>query len=92
MQVAEPFVAKVRDPVVPIGDKIKVSDVMAIVTLATAILINVIAVPIGYATLLLAGIVKVRALLSATGWNMCLPESDNTRVYAADCEFCGILR
>ena len=47
MHVAEPFVAKVREPVVPADDKVNVSDVMAIVTLATAMLINVIAVPMG---------------------------------------------
>ena len=67
MQVADPFVAKVREPEVPAGDKVKVSVVIAIVTLATAILMNVIAVPTGKATLLLAGIVNVLALLSATG-------------------------
>jgi len=67
MHVADPFVAKVRDPEVPAGDKVKVSVVIAIVTLATAILMNVIAVPTGKATLLLAGIVNVLALLSATG-------------------------
>ena len=67
MHVAEPFVAKVREPVVPAGDKVNVSDVIAIVTFATAILMNVIAVPMGYATELLAGIVNVRALLSPTG-------------------------
>lgn len=67
MQVAEPFVAKVREPEVPAGDKVRVSVVMAIVMFATAMLINVIAVPTGKATLLLAGIVNVRALLSATG-------------------------
>jgi hypothetical protein len=47
IQVAEPFVAKVREPVVPAGDKVNVSVVMAIVTFATAMLINVIAVPMG---------------------------------------------
>jgi hypothetical protein len=47
MQVAEPFCAKVREPVVPADDKVNVSDVIAIVTLAAAMLINVIAVPIG---------------------------------------------
>jgi uncharacterized protein YggT (Ycf19 family) len=47
MQVADPFVAKVREPVVPAGDKVNVSVVMAIVTFATAMLINVIAVPMG---------------------------------------------
>ena len=67
MQVADPFVAKVREPEVPAEDKVRVSVVMAIVTLATDILINVTAVPTGKATLLLAGIVNVLALLSATG-------------------------
>ena len=47
MQVAEPFCAKVREPVVPADDKVNVSDVIAIVTFAAAMLINVIAVPIG---------------------------------------------
>ncbi len=80
MQVAEPFVAKVREPVVPADDSVNVSEVIAIVTLAAAMLMNVIAVPMGYATELLAGIVNVRALLSAAGWNMCLPASAKTRV------------
>jgi hypothetical protein len=47
MQVADPFVAKVREPVVPAGDKTSVSVVIAIVTFATAMLINVMAVPMG---------------------------------------------
>ena len=47
MQVADPFVAKVRDPDVPAGDKVNVSVVIAIVTFATAMLMNVIAVPTG---------------------------------------------
>ena len=47
MQVAEPLVAKVREPVVPAGESVRVSVVIAIVTFATAILIKVIAVPIG---------------------------------------------
>ena len=47
MQVADPFVAKVREPVVPAGDKVNVSVVIAIVTFATAMLMNVIAVPTG---------------------------------------------
>jgi hypothetical protein len=45
--VADPFVANVREPVVPAEDKTNVSDVMAIVTFATAMLMNVIAVPMG---------------------------------------------
>ena len=67
MQVAEPLVAKVREPVDPSGDNVNVSDVIAMVTFATAMFINVIAVPTGYATLLFAGIVNVLALLSAAG-------------------------
>lgn len=47
MQVAEPFVAKVREPVVPADDSVNVSEVIAIVTLAAAMLIKVIAVPMG---------------------------------------------
>ena len=47
MHVAEPFVAKVREPAVPASDSVSVSVVIAIVTFATAILINVIAVPTG---------------------------------------------
>ena len=47
MHVAEPFVAKVREPVVPADDSVNVSDVIAIVTLATAMLMNVSTVPIG---------------------------------------------
>ena len=45
--VAEPYCAKVRDPVVPAEDRYMVSVVMAIVTFATAMLMKVIAVPIG---------------------------------------------
>lgn len=67
MQVAEPLVAKVLEPAVPAGDSVRVSVVIAIVTFATAMLINVIAVPIGKATEELAGIVKVLAVLSPTG-------------------------
>ena len=47
MQVADPFVARVREPVVPAEDKIKVSVVIAIVTFAAAMLMNVMAVPMG---------------------------------------------
>jgi hypothetical protein len=48
MQVAEPFAAKVRDPVVPPGDRRIVSVVMAIVTTpAPSWLMNVMAVPMG---------------------------------------------
>ena len=80
-QVAEPFAASVREPVVPAGDKRIVSVVIAIViTPAPFWLMNVIAVPMGNATELLAGMVKVRAVVSAEGWRMCLPESAKTRV------------
>ena len=47
MQVAEPYCANVREPVVPAEDKVNVSVVMAIVTFATAMLMNVMAVPMG---------------------------------------------
>jgi hypothetical protein len=47
IQVADPFVAKVREPVVPAGDRVRVSVVIAIVTFAVAMLMNVSAVPIG---------------------------------------------
>lgn len=80
MQVADPLVAKVREPAVPAGERVSVSVLIAIVTSATAMLIKVKAVPRGYATLELAGIVNVLALLSPTGWNICLPESERTKV------------
>ena len=67
MQVAEPFESKTNVPEVPPGDKVRVSVVMAILTIAAAMLINWITVPTGKATLLLAGIVNVRAVLSPTG-------------------------
>jgi hypothetical protein len=68
IQVAEPFAAKVLEPVVPAGDKRIVSVVIAIVTTPAPFwLINVIAVPIGKATLELAGIVNVLAVVSADG-------------------------
>ena len=84
MHVAEPFAASVREPVVPAGDKRIVSVVIAIVTTPAPFwLMNVMAVPTGYATEPLAGIVKVRAVVSAEGCRMCFPESAKTRVYAA---------
>lgn len=67
MQVATPFVARVREPAVPAGEKVKVSVVIAIVTEGVDIFTKVITVPIGKATELFAGIVKVRALASPTG-------------------------
>jgi hypothetical protein len=93
IQVAEPFAAKVREPVVPAGDKRIVSVVMAIVTTPAPFwLMNVMAVPMGKATELLAGIVNVLAVVSAEGCKMCLPESARTSVYAADRLFCGMFR
>jgi hypothetical protein len=68
MQVAEPFAARVREPVVPAGDKYIVSDAIAIVTTPAPFwLINVIAVPMGKATVEFAGIVKILAVVSADG-------------------------
>jgi hypothetical protein len=69
---------------VPAEDKYIVSVVIAIVTTWLVMLMNVIAVPIGYATEPFAGIVNVLALASVDGWKMCLPESLRTKVYAAD--------
>ena len=91
--VAEPFAASVLEPVVPAGDSRIVSVVIAIVmTPAPFWLMNVIAVPMGKATEPLAGMVKVRAVVSAEGCRMCLPESARTSVYAADWEFWGMVR
>jgi hypothetical protein len=45
--VAEPYCAKLREPVVPAEDKYIVSVVIAIVTTWLVMLMNVIAVPIG---------------------------------------------
>lgn len=63
---AIPFAAKVLDPVVPGPAKINVSVVIAIVTVLMRFT-KVTTVPTGYATLELAGIVNVRALLSEEG-------------------------
>lgn len=80
-QVAIPFAARVREPVVPAPAKRIVSVVIEMVTTPAAFwLINVIAVPIGKATLEFAGMVKVRAVVSADGWKICLPASVNTKV------------
>jgi hypothetical protein len=45
--VADPYCAKLREPVVPVEDKYMVSVVMAIVTTFAVMFIKVIAVPIG---------------------------------------------
>ena len=66
--VAMPFAAKVLLPVVPADDNTRVSVVMAIViTPPDVSLTKVTAVPIGKATLALAGIVHIRAVVSAPG-------------------------
>ena len=81
MQVAIPLAANERDPVVPSGDKTRTSDVIAIVITPPLVsFTNVMAVPIGYATEALAGIVQMRAVVSAPGWYMCLPASAKTNV------------
>jgi len=64
--VQHPYAANVRDPVAPVPARYMVSVVMAIVTVLIKFT-NEITVPCGYATLALAGIVKVRALLSVRG-------------------------
>jgi len=89
--VATPFAARVRDPVVPAPASTRVSVFIAMVTTPALVsLMNVIAVPIGYATEAFAAIVNVRAVVSAEGWYTCFPPSASTVVYAALCEFCGI--
>ncbi len=67
--VATPLAASVLLPVVPAHASTNVSVVIAIViTQADVSLTNVRAVPIGYATDALAGIVRVLAVVSALGW------------------------
>jgi hypothetical protein len=66
--VAIPLAASVRLPVVPAPAKRIVSVVIAIVTTpAEAWFTNVSTAPSGYATLLLAAIVNIRAVVSALG-------------------------
>lgn len=68
IHVATPFASSVREPVAPSPARRIVSDVMAIVTTPAPFwLMNVIAVPMGKATLLFGGIVNVRAAVSAEG-------------------------
>ena len=57
--VAMPYCARVREPVVPAGDSLIVSVVMAMVVALAELLMKVTAVPIGKATVPLAGIVIV---------------------------------
>ena len=66
--VATPFAASVRDPVVPAPARLMVSVVIAIVSAPAPLsLTKVSVVPIGYGTLLFAGIVHVRAVVSVGG-------------------------
>ena len=79
--VAIPFAANVLLPVVPAPARRIVSVVIEIViTPAPFWFTKVRHVPIGYATLLFAGIVHVRAVVSADGWKMCFCASDKTSV------------
>lgn len=67
--VAIQFARRVLLQVVQAQAKTRVSDVIAIVSVqADVSFTNVIAVPIGKATELFAGIVIVRAVVSADGW------------------------
>lgn len=59
--------ARVRVPVEPRGSSVSVSDAIAIFKSATELFLNVMIVPIGYATEAFAAIVNVRTLLSSTG-------------------------
>ena len=66
--VAIPLDARVLLPVVPAPARTSVSEVIAIViTQSDVSFTNVSAVPIGYATEAFAGIVQVRAVVSADG-------------------------
>ena len=68
MAVAMLLAANVLLPVDPVPAAIKVSDVIAIVTVPAPVsFTNPIAVPTGNATLELAGIVKVLGVISALG-------------------------
>lgn len=78
--VAMPYCASDLLPVVPVPAKYNVSLVIAIVTTWLVMLINVIAVPSGYATFALESMVNVRAFASVDGWNITLPESAKTVV------------
>jgi hypothetical protein len=89
--VATPFAANVLEPVVPAPANVNVSVVIAIVTVLIAFT-NDTTVPTGNATEPLAGIVNVLAVLSDEGCKIIFPASDNTSVYAADCELDGIPR
>jgi hypothetical protein len=63
-----PLAASVLLPVVPVHARTRVSVVIAIVIVpADVSLIKVTAVPIGNGTALFAGIVQVRAVVSAEG-------------------------
>ena len=79
--VAIPFAVSVLLPVVPAPASTSVSVVIAMVSVQALVsFTNVTAVPIGYATEPFAGIVQVRAVVSAEGWYICIPASSNTRV------------
>jgi hypothetical protein len=87
--VAIPFTASVLEPVAPDSASVRVSDVMAIVSVL-ALFTNISVVPILNGTAEFAGIVNVLGLLSDEGWRSCLLASRKTAVYAALCEFCAI--
>lgn len=61
--------ARVREPVVFAPWRVRVSDVIEIVTVLIWFT-NVIVVPTGYGTFVLESIVNVRALLSEVGWRI----------------------
>ena len=62
--VAIPNAARVLEPVVPVPARYIVSDVIAIVTVTPVSAINPMVVPIGYATVALAGIVTVEVAVT----------------------------
>ena len=78
--VAFPNWASVLVPVEPRGSSVSVSDVIAMFKSATELFLNVMMVPIGYATEAFAAMVNVLILLSATGWKIHFPASASTVV------------
>ena len=79
-QFATPYCAKVLLPVPPPCAQVRVSVVIAIVTLLLDMFTKAITVPTGYATDAFAGRVNVRVLASDDGWKICLPASPSTVV------------
>lgn len=78
--VAIPYCASDLLPVDPVPAKYKVSELIAIVTTLAVMFVNVIHVPVAYATDAFAAIVNVLALASVDGWSIDFPASVSTVV------------